>query len=65
MVSDPQEVDLRLVAIGHGASEHQRVVGQSESVTAAAMSHRRKSSGCGRKDGEKKAESLLRGKRNL
>lgn len=49
-VSDPQVLDLRLVSVRHGASEDQRVVGQSESVAAAGVSDGRKTSGCRRKD---------------
>lgn len=52
-VSDPQVVDLGLVAVGDGASEDQRVVGQSEGVAAAGVSHRRKTSGCRRKNNRK------------
>lgn len=48
-VSDPQEVDLALVAVGDGAPEDQRVVGQREGVTAAGVSDGTKTSGCSRK----------------
>lgn len=59
-VSDPQVVDLSLVAVGDGASEDQRVVGQSESVAAAGVSDGRKTSGCRRKnDGDECDWSLV------
>ncbi len=55
-VSDPQVVDICLVSVGHGASEDQRVVGQHESVAAAGVSNRRKTTGCRRKDDKKMFE---------